>query len=115
MNPPEKSSRLFRKPPLTRTRIVLAQIIAVMADGSQLILGPFGWAFGDQAIDCAAMALTSWLIGFHWLLLPTFVTELIPLLDDLPTWTACTLAVIALRKREPRKLPPPENRARKSD
>jgi len=45
------------------------------------------------------MVLTSWLIGFHWLLLPTFVLELVPVLEDLPTWTACTIAVIALRKR----------------
>jgi hypothetical protein len=44
------------------------------------------------------MVLTSWLIGFHWLLLPTFVLELVPVLEDLPTWTACTIAVIVLRK-----------------
>ena len=106
MNPPRKLNRLFRNPPLTRTRIVLALTVAVFADGLQFLLGPFGWVFGDQAIDCIAMVLTSWAIGFHWLLLPTFVLELIPLLDDLPTWTACTIAVIALRKREPRAAPP---------
>ena len=37
------------------------------------------------------MILTSWVIGFHFLLLPTFVIELVPVLDDLPTWTACRL------------------------
>ena len=72
--------------------------MAVFADGLQLLLGPLGWVFGDQAIDCIAMVLTSWLIGFHWLLLPTFVLELVPVLEDLPTWTACTIAVIVLRK-----------------
>jgi hypothetical protein len=106
MNLPEKSKRLFRKPPLTRARIVIALAIAVVADGLQLLLGPFGWAFGDQIIDIIAMVLTSRAIGFHWLLLPTFVVEFIPLLDDLPTWTACTIAVIALRKREQRAAPP---------
>ena len=45
------------------------------------------------------------MIGFHWLLLPTFVLELVPVLEDLPTWTACVIAVIALRKRE-QKTPP---------
>jgi hypothetical protein len=40
------------------------------------------------------------------LLLPTFVIELVPVLEDLPTWTACTAAVIALRKREQRAAPP---------
>ncbi len=98
---------LFRQPPLTRIRIAGALVFAVGADGLQFLLGPLGWAFGDQAIDCVAMVLTSWLLGFHWLLLPTFVTELIPGLDELPTWTACTIAVIALRKRGQRAAPPP--------
>ena len=93
---------MFRAPKLTRIRIILALAIAVFADTLQLFLGPLGWVFGDQAIDCAAMALTSWVIGFHILLLPTFVVELVPVLEDLPTWTACTIAVIALRKREQR-------------
>jgi len=84
--------------------MVLATIVAVAADGLQFVLGPVGWEFGDQIIDVIAMLLISWLIGFHWLLLPTFVLELIPLADELPTWTACVIAVIALRKREQRIL-----------
>ena len=100
MKLPGKMNRLFRVPCLTRVRMVLALTAAVLADGLQLLLGFFGWVGADQAIDVAAMGLTSWLIGFHWLLLPTFVLELIPVVADLPTWTACTVAVIALRKRE---------------
>ncbi|MFZ1072682.1 MAG: hypothetical protein WAO21_04530 [Verrucomicrobiia bacterium] len=106
MKLPEKLNRLFRVPRLTRMRIVFALAVAVVADGLQFLLGPFGWPFGDQAIDVVAMALTNWAIGFHWLLLPTFVAELIPLVDELPTWTACVIAVIALRKREQRAPPP---------
>src|SRR5271154_7545355 len=101
-------NRMFRAPKLTRTRIIFALAVAVFADGLQFLLGPLGWVFGDQAIDCVAMALTSWAIGFHILLLPTFVVELVPVLEDLPTWTACTIAVIVLRKREQRNIPPPE-------
>jgi hypothetical protein len=111
MKLPDKLNKMFRAPKLTRTRIVLALAVAVFADGLQLLLGPLGWVFGDQAIDCVAMVLTSWAIGFHILLLPTFVIELVPVLEDLPTWTACTIAVIALRKREqrtPPSIPPPE-------
>ena len=106
MKPLEKLNRLSRVPGLTRLRIVVALAVAVVADGLQFLLGPFGWPFADQVIDVVAMALTSWVLGFHWLLLPTFVTEFIPLLDELPTWTACVIAVIALRKREQRALPP---------
>jgi len=107
MNLQEKINSLFRPPPLTRPRMLLALAVAIGADGSQLLLGPFGWAFADQAIDCVAMVLVSHIIGFHILLLPTFVVELVPLLDDLPTWTACTAAVIALRKREQKHPPAP--------
>jgi hypothetical protein len=107
MKLPDKFSRITRVPKLTRTRIVLAIAVAVLADGLQLLLGPFGWVFGDQIIDCMAMILVSWIVGFHILFLPSFVIELVPVLEDLPTWTACTAAVIALRKREQRSMPPP--------
>jgi hypothetical protein len=107
MNLPEKLNSFFRAPPLTRARMILALAVAVAADGLQLALGPLGWAFVDQAIDCVAMILVSWIVGFHILLLPTFVVELVPVLEDLPTWTACTAAVIALRKREQNHPPPP--------
>jgi hypothetical protein len=106
MNLREKLESVLRAPVLSRTRMVLAFAIAAVADGLQLLLGPLGWAFPDQAIDCVAMILLSWAIGFHLLLLPTFVVELIPVADMLPTWTACTAAVIALRKRDQRNNPP---------
>ena len=102
----ERLNAIFRPPRLTRTRIGLAMAVAVTADTLQFFLGPLGWALVDQAIDLVALVLTAWAIGFHLLLLPTFVAELIPLLDELPTWTACVIAVIALRKREQRALPP---------
>jgi hypothetical protein len=102
---PQQFNRLARVPPMTRLRIALALAIAVIADGLQFFLGPLGWPGADQAIDVVAMGLTSWVIGFHWLLLPTFALEFIPLLDALPTWTACVIAVIALRKRGQRTPP----------
>jgi hypothetical protein len=108
MKLPDRLNRMFRAPKLTHTRIFLALAVAVFADGLQFLLGPFGWVFGDQAIDCITMILVSWVIGFHILLLPTFVIELVPILEDLPTWTACTIAVIVLRKREQRNTPPPD-------
>ena len=100
MKLPEKLLALGRIPPLTRRRMALALVLAAVADGLQLLFGPIGWAFIDQAIDCVAMILLSCILGFHLLLLPTFIIELIPVLEDLPTWTACTAAVIALRRRE---------------
>jgi hypothetical protein len=107
MKLPDGLNRMFRAPHLTRTRIVLALAVAALADGLQLLLGPFGWVFVDQAIDLVAMLLTTWVIGFHLLLLPTFAVELFPFVDMMPTWTACVIAVIALRKREQRAPTPP--------
>jgi hypothetical protein len=85
--------------------MILALVVAVIADSGQLLLGPLGWTFGDQLIDVVAMLSVSWLIGFHWLLLPSFVLELVPVVDEFPTWTACVVAVIALRRRR-EKTPP---------
>jgi hypothetical protein len=107
MNLPEQFNSLFRVPRLTNPRMVLAMAVAVAADGLQFLLGPLGWLFIDPVIDCVATVLISCIIGFHILLLPTFVVKLVPILDELPTWTACTAAVIALRKREQNNHPPP--------
>ena len=83
-------------PRLTRTRIIWAISIAVVADALQLLAVPVF----VEVVDVVAMILTTWLLGFHLLLLPTFVVEFIPLVDMLPTWTGCVIAVIALRNRE---------------
>jgi len=100
MKLPDSLNRMFRAPKLARVRIIFALAVAVFADGLQFLLNAVGWFGLDQVIDVVAMILVSWIIGFHWLLLPTFAVELIPVVDDLPTWTACVAAVIALRRQE---------------
>ena len=107
-----KLNTRFAPRELSRARIVAAVAAAVVADSLQIILLPVAWTFAQEAIDVVAMALTVGLLGFHLLLLPTFVVELLPLVDALPTWTGCVIAVIALRQHarrvaEQSKLPPP--------
>jgi hypothetical protein len=97
----------FAPPVLTRPRIWGAYTVAVAADALQLLLGPFGWAFIDEGVDIAAAAATWLLVGFHPLLLPTFVVEFLPMVDMLPTWTGCVALVVTLRKREQATTPPP--------
>ncbi len=99
---PDKFTKRFGPPKLTRGRMLFALAVAVVADGLQLLIGPLGWLIFDEIIDVVAMILIWPAIGFHLLLLPTFVVELFPLVDMLPTWTGCVAAVIALRKREQR-------------
>jgi hypothetical protein len=100
-------SRLLSTPRLTPGRVRLVYGVAVATDLAQLLLGPLGWAGADEILDLVAMILTSRIIGFHVLLLPTFVIELLPITDMLPTWTGCVALVIALRKRQQAARPAP--------
>ena len=113
MKASERIAHWFVAPVLTRKRIWFAFTVAALTDAIQLGLGPVGWFFLDEGLDVVAMILTSAALGFHMLLLPTFVMELIPVADMLPTWTGCTAAVVMLRKRAQAQAPPlPTKRAK---
>ncbi len=101
-----KIAARFAVPTLTSRRIWFAFTVAAITDAIQLGLGPVGWVFADETLDVIAMILTCGALGFHMLLLPTFVIEFIPVADMLPTWTGCVGAVVVLRKRAQSRLPP---------
>src|SRR5678810_1099597 len=84
-------------PLLTKKRMWAAVAIAMTADALQIGLAPLPGV--DQGIDLVAALLIIGLLGFHPLLLPTFLIELIPVADLLPTWTGCVMLVIAMRKK----------------
>ncbi len=90
---------------MTTGRIVLALAIAIISDALQVLLQ--GIPLAPEIVDVIAMGLMIFTVGFHVLLLPTFLVEFIPIVDMLPTWTGCVAAVIALRLREQRTIPPP--------
>jgi len=85
---------------LTRSRIRAAYAVAIATDVLEFALGPLGWAFSDEILDVIALIATTSLLGFHPLLLPTFILELLPVTDMLPTWTGCVALVVALRKKQ---------------
>jgi len=85
---------------VTRSSIRTAYALAVTVDVAQFILGPFGWAGVDEVLDAAAMIAMTRLLGFHPLLLPTFVLEFVPFTDMLPTWTGCVMLVVRARRRQ---------------
>ena len=91
-------ARRLPAPRLTIKRVVAAFVVALAADALQIALGPLGWFAPDEFIDVVAFVIVTWLIGFHVLLLPTFVVEFIPVIGMLPTWTGCVAAVLALRR-----------------
>ena len=92
------SNGFFRTPlRLSRRRIAAVLVIAAVSDALQVLTQTT--VVVPAMIDVVAMVLTTAVLGFHPLLLPTFVIELFPIVDALPTWTGCVAVVIALRKR----------------
>jgi hypothetical protein len=94
-------------PQLTPVRMRLAYSAAVVTDVLQFLIGPVGWAGADEALDIVATIVIWRVLGFHPLLLPTFLLEFLPVSDLLPTWTGCVALVIALRRRRQVEPPPP--------
>lgn len=106
------------KPPLTRNRIIVAYIVAIVADVLEFPITATedlsaGVLFipaeaADGVLDCIVMGIMTKLLGFHWAFLPSFLIELIPEVDLLPTWVGCVALVVWQRKKEaPLPAPPP--------
>ena len=102
-------------PPLTKARRAAAIAVAVAADIIQLplmlaLVASLGSVVGfgaalpseavDVAIDVTTACVTTWLLGFHWVLLQTTFLEAVPGLDVAPTWTGCVLFVLWRRRHE---------------
>ncbi len=109
--------KFLQVPLLTPGRIRAAMFVAAAADGLQwalaALLGPGILSPIDDILDVAVMLVLARLLGFHLLLLPSFLLEVMPVADLLPTWVGCTLLIIASRKKEqnygeqPNDPPPP--------
>lgn len=87
-------------------RLKLAWGVAVGTDALQMFIFPVTveGAFSPVtvALDSIAMVLLSWLVGWHWVFLPSIVFELIPLVELAPTWTiAMAIASRGLNTQEP--------------
>ena len=93
-------ARWQHPPCVTPADVRLAYVVAVTVDVAQFLLGPFGWAGLDEILDAVAMVVISRLIGFHPLLLPTFVLEFVPLTDMLPMWTGSVALVVRARRQQ---------------
>lgn len=89
---------------MTARRILIARIIAIVAD---LIQVPeFLAIFASAGVAGAVMVVTDlivaaalmYLLGWNWILLPSLIAEQIPGLNLLPTWTA---TVVWLTRKGP--------------
>lgn len=86
-----------------------ALAIALAADALQIGFFPL---FGEGALsplndllDLAVGWSLTRLLGWHWAFLPSFVAELIPGLDLVPSWTVAVL--IVTREMAPSPAEPP--------
>lgn len=77
---------------LTAGRRRAALGIAMVADAIEWVAFPiFMWGAASTAndvLDIAVALILIRMIGFHWALLPAFVSELVPFVGLVPTWTA---------------------------
>jgi hypothetical protein len=100
MHPPVGNAMTTRPDP-SRRRVWAARLVAVAADVVQIALLPlFGVGFlspATDALDVAVAVTMTALVGWHWAFLPTFVAEIVPGLDLVPTWTLA--AFLATRRR----------------
>ena len=90
----------------------MAWLVAIVADAIQLGLFPFfaegGVSPADWVVDLITGVILTRLLGWHWLFLPTFIAELVPFVDMVPTWTAAVFLVTRKKASppEPEILPP---------
>ena len=74
---------------ISAKRIRVAWVIALAADVVEvpLFTAPAIGAVLTDCLDVAVGITLIALVGWHWAFLPTFVAELVPGLDLVPTWT----------------------------
>jgi hypothetical protein len=87
----------------------IARGLAVLVDLAQIALVPAALSPLNDAVDVAtAIALVA-LVGWHWAFVPTFLAELVPFVDLVPTWTLAVM--IATRGGPAPEVLPPAGQA----
>jgi hypothetical protein len=93
---------------LTRREIQVVRAVAAFADLLQFAIFPLMFegllSPLNVAVDLLMAGFFTWRLGWHWALLPAFVSELVPFWDLAPTWTIAVL--LATRGREGPAAPP---------
>ena len=84
-----------------RSRLKAAMALAITADLLQIAVFPL-FAEGaaspaDDVLDLALAGVLSFLLGWHWEFLPSFIGELVPGVDFVPFWS---LAVANIWRKE---------------
>lgn len=78
-------------PALTSRRMWIARVLAVAVDLAQYALLPAELTPVNNVVDVATALAMVGLVGWHWAFLPTFLAELVPFVDLVPTWTLAVM------------------------
>ncbi len=84
-------------------RLRIAMILAIAADVLQLAVFPFVVegveSPADDILDLCVGGLLTWLLGWHWEFLPSFLAKLMPGVDLVPLWTLAVANVYRKSKQ----------------
>jgi hypothetical protein len=87
---------------------LFARSLAVLVDLAQFALLPAELTPLNNGIDVATAIAMVALVGWHWAFLPTFLAEMVPFVDLVPSWTLAVMIATRGRGAEaPPPLPPP--------
>lgn len=97
-------------------------MLAVAVDLVQFALLPAELTPLNNVIDVATGIAMVALVGWHWAFLPTFLAEMMPFVDLIPTWTLAVMFVTRGKDEPPGPtgklplppLPPPAGQSRKA-
>lgn len=91
-------------------RVRAARIVAIMVDVLQIaalpVFAPGVLSPVNNALDVITAFVMVRLLGWHWGFLPSFVAELVPGLDLIPTWTAAVFLATRREKPAEQAVPP---------
>lgn len=87
-----------------KKNLLVALAVAIVADALQVLLMPLmiGGALmpWDDALDFIVAGVMTWLLGWHWVFLPTAAAKLVPFVDMAPFWTLAVFIVAMRQKKE---------------
>jgi hypothetical protein len=78
-------------------------ILAIIADALQIVVFPLfvegAESPADDILDLAMAAVLTYLLGWHWEFLPSFLCKLVPGVDLVPLWTLAVANVYRKSKQ----------------
>jgi hypothetical protein len=85
-----------------------ALILALAADAMQMLLFPLfaegGFSPFDDGLDLFLGFMLFRTFGWDWAILPTALIEVVPGVDEIPTWTLTTLYLIRKARAKEAKI-----------